>query len=84
MRIAAVARTHVLKRDDLSTPQARARACEQASIQLSLQNLMTFPWISERVEQGTLRIHGWYYDLDHGDLLSLDPGTDRFTSVMGT
>jgi carbonic anhydrase len=84
MRIAAVARTHILKRDDLSTPQARARACEQASIQLSLQNLMTFPWISERVDQGTLRLYGWYYDLDHGDLLSLDPGTDRFTSVTDT
>lgn len=84
MRIATVARACVLKRDDLSTPQARARACEQASIQLSVQNLMTFPWISERVAQGSLRLHGWYYDLDHGDLLCLDPKTDRFTSVTAT
>jgi carbonic anhydrase len=84
MSIAAVVRARVIKRDGLSTPQAQARACEQASIQLSLQNLMTFPWISELVEQGTLRLHGWYYDLDHGDLLLLDSGTDRFTSVTGT
>jgi carbonic anhydrase len=81
MRIAAAARARVLRQNDLTTPQARAQACEQASIQLSLHNLMTFPWISERVEQGTLRLHGWYYDLDHGDLLCLEPATDRFASV---
>jgi len=84
MSIATVARARVLRQDELATPQDRARACEQASIQLSLENLMTFPWISERVEQGILQIHGWYYDLDHGDLLCLDPETDRFTSLTSS
>ena len=82
MSIAHAARGQVLARDDLATPQARARACEQAGIKLSLQNLMTFPWISERVEQGALQLNGWYYDLDHGDLLCLDPSSGRFASVI--
>lgn len=81
MSIAQTARAQVLAQEDLTTPEARARACEQAAIKLSLQNLMTFPWISERVDREALRLHGWYYDLDHGELLRLDPSSGRFVSV---
>jgi len=53
--------------------QETARAVEQAAIQISLNNLMTFPWVRERVENGRLTLHGWYFDLDHGDLLQYQP-----------
>ena len=57
-------------------PQAplaeKERACEQRAILVSLNNLMTFPWIHERVEQGILRLHGWYFDIEHGQLLNYD------------
>ncbi len=43
-------------------------ACEKATITQSLQNLMTFPWINERVKQEKLTLHGWYYDLNTSDL----------------
>jgi hypothetical protein len=65
-------------------------ACEQAAIQLSLQNLMSFPWVSERVEQRTLQLDGWYYDLDHGDLQPppigrpLRIGYGRVQVILGT
>jgi len=45
------------------------REIEQAAIRISLRNLMTFPWIRERVEHGELNLHGWYFDLDGGELL---------------
>jgi carbonic anhydrase len=50
----------------------KERACEQRAILVSLNNLMTFPWIRERVEQGILRLHGWYFDIEHGQLLNYD------------
>jgi carbonic anhydrase len=57
-------------------PQAplaeKERACEQRAILVSLDNLMTFPWIRERVAQGILRLHGWYFDIEHGQLLNYD------------
>jgi carbonic anhydrase len=40
-----------------------AKAAEQAAVRLSLKNLRTFPWVAERLEAGTLTLHGWYYDL---------------------
>ncbi|TCT03256.1 carbonic anhydrase [Aquabacter spiritensis] len=49
---------------------------ERAAILGSLDNLMTYPWVRERVEAGTLALHGWWFDLDSGDLWATDaPGT---------
>ena len=54
------------------------KACEQRSVLVSLQNLMGFEFVRERVEKGTLKIHGWYFDLQAGELLCYNPETDSF------
>ncbi len=41
---------------------------ERAAIAGSLKNLLTYPWLRERVDAGTLQLHGWWFDLDTGDL----------------
>ena len=51
------------KTADYEDPAERQHDCEKAALKLSLKNLMTFPWIAERVEAGKLQLHGWYYDL---------------------
>ncbi len=71
MRIAAQARDSALNNPLFSTTDMRRRHCEQAAIQLSILNLMTFPWIEEKVEQKKLRLHGWYFDLGSGELIRL-------------
>lgn len=78
MGIAAEAREHVERELNASASEVRHRACEQKSILVSLQNLMTFPWIRSRVEQGKLTLHGWYFDIEHGELLGYDTTTRRF------
>jgi len=65
-------------------PAAQARACEQAAILVSLENLLTFPWIRERVELGRLVLHGWYFDLEKGVLLGYDAEHKRFEPLSGT
>lgn len=42
--------------------------CEQAAVGFSLQNLMTYPFIKERVEAGTLALKGWHYNIVSGAL----------------
>jgi carbonic anhydrase len=59
----------------------RRRACEQHAILVSLKNLMTFPWIRERVEQGSLTLHGWYFDIEPGELLGYNLATRRFEAL---
>jgi carbonic anhydrase len=43
---------------------------------------MTFPFIRERVEAGTLQIHGWYLDIAEGQLSSYDPAADKFSPLV--
>jgi carbonic anhydrase len=59
------------------------RACEQQAILVSLDNLMTFSWIRERVDEGELALHGWYFDIEHGELLGYNPVTCRFETLHG-
>ncbi len=62
-------------------PEAARRMCEQETVALSLANLMTFPWILERVQTGRLSLHGWWYNLETAELMRLDPTTNNFQPV---
>lgn len=64
-----------------ATPDERQRACEQQAIMVSLENLITFPWIAERVESGDLALHGWYFDIEAGELHVFDAPTNTFRLV---
>lgn len=58
--------------------ESRVRVCEQSAILLSLRNLMTFPFIRSRIEDSRLAIHGWFFDIDTGELLGYDLLTKEF------
>uniref|UniRef100_A0ACD5Y140 Uncharacterized protein n=1 Tax=Avena sativa TaxID=4498 RepID=A0ACD5Y140_AVESA len=42
--------------------ESQCRHCEKESINSSLLNLLTYPWIEERVREGTLNLHAGYYN----------------------
>ncbi len=46
---------------------------EQAAVLGSLRNLLTFPWIMERVVRGELALHGWWFSLSEGRPMAFDP-----------
>jgi len=74
-------RTEVLQDDTLTDKVSRYNCCEQKGIQQSLQNLMTFPWVKERVEAGTLKLHGWRYDLSSSELCAMDNQSGKFNRI---
>ncbi|BAN35854.1 carbonate dehydratase [Sulfuricella denitrificans skB26] len=78
MKVASNARNRVLSRMHGEPREKQVRACEQEAILVSLDNLLTFPWILERVAQRKLTLHGWYFDLEHGELLRFNPDSNRF------
>ncbi len=79
MSIAGEARERAHR--DFDTLDEQAHACELEAIKISLRNLQSFPWIRSRVEQHTLQLHGWHYDMVSGDLLRLDTGSGKFVPV---
>jgi len=81
MQLAEEARASMERAFAGATSEERERACEQRAILASLDNLMTFSWIRERVEQGSLALHGWYFDMENGLLLGYDVTTRRFETL---
>jgi carbonic anhydrase len=45
------------------------RQLEFASVELSLKNLMTFPFVQKAMEKGELQLHGAYFGVASGKLL---------------
>ncbi len=80
--IAAAARERVMRELAGEPEPVKTRACEQGAIQLSLENLMSFPWIRERVEAGAMELHGWYFDIDAGELLAYSAETGGFAPLV--
>ncbi|MFO1112887.1 MAG: carbonic anhydrase [Rhodospirillales bacterium] len=58
--------------------EVQLRMLTQEAIKTSLANLLSFPWINERIEDGRLRIHGWRFDLDEGSMYAYVPERDCF------
>lgn len=48
------------------------RATEAAMVVQHLANLMTYPAVARRVADGTLSLHGWYYDIEKGLVQTYD------------
>ena len=67
VRIAEPARQRAM-----SAPvERRQDVCEHEAVRLSLENLMTFPWIAGAVRAGTLKLHGCFFDIRSGILEQL-------------
>ena len=80
MKIAKSARDKVLAEHADKNFVEQCTICEKASIDISLKNLMTFPWIKERYDAGKLYTHGWYFDIGSGSLLG--KSGDEFIPVQ--
>ncbi len=65
-----------------ATEDELAHAYEQWGIRVSLENLLTFPWIRKGVDSGDIHLHGWYFDLHDGKLLRYDDDTDDFIPIV--
>jgi carbonic anhydrase len=84
MSIAEPAKVKVLAELPDKDAALQQRAVEQAAILLSLENLRTFPWIDQRVANGELSLHGWYFDLNDGALLEYQAQSGLFRKVKET
>lgn len=79
--IAGRAKDRVLADLPDASPDEQWHACEEASILVSMENLLTFPWIKSRVQQGALMLHGWYFNIESGELEAYNPFSGEFEAL---
>jgi len=60
--------------------QGWIRQLEWAVVEYSLNNLMTFPAVRERVQNGSLTLHGAYFGVATGLLFVRDPQSGEFNA----
>lgn len=76
MRIIEPAREEVLRHSHDPSLATAQPALERAAIRLSLKNLMTFPFVRERVEQGRLSLRGAHFGIESGELELVEADED--------
>lgn len=57
------------------------RLTEKFSLISQVENLLTYPYVKEKVDNGTLYIHAWIYDIENGDIEYYDPDNYEFKSL---
>ncbi|MBU6448122.1 MAG: carbonic anhydrase [Rhodospirillales bacterium] len=70
MKIAKAARQRVCDSPETANAdfEAQCAACEHETVRVSLANLLTFPWIKERVMDGRLTLAGLHFNVETGHL----------------
>jgi len=57
------------------------RLTEKLSVVTQIENLLTYPYVKEKVDAGTLHIHGWVYDIETGQIEYYDPDESVYRSL---
>lgn len=78
INISSKAKEKVLREFSGFPKEKLIHECSKESIRVSLDNLLTFPWIKEKTDKGKLEIHGWHFSLKSGNLKILDKKTGKF------
>ena len=58
--------------------EAQRAFAEKVSVIYQLENLLTYPLLCERVEEKTLYLHGWYYNISDGSIEYFDDEAMEF------
>ena len=66
---------------DISDETERRDALEKQAVIVSLENLMTFPFVEDAVQKGQITLHGLWHDIGEGGLEQFDATTGRFAPI---
>jgi carbonic anhydrase len=85
MSIANIAKKKVIKQfgeaKTSSDIDLMCRHCEMESITVSIENLKTFPFVTDAVKNRGLNIMGIYFDLEQGQLFEYDETLKKYTLI---
>ena len=65
-----------------SAPELRQQLTEQENILEQLRNIQTYPFVIQALNNGTLHLHGWYYEIGTGEIYSFNPGKEVFEKIV--
>lgn len=55
--------------------------CIKLSLDKSWENCMSFPWIKQKVEEGKLKVHRWFFNLQTGIMSTHDEASGSYIDL---
>lgn len=53
----------------------------QLNVLLQMEHVKTYPQVKKRIEDGTLAVHGWWFDIAKADVYALDQEQKKFVLI---
>lgn len=63
--------------------QERVAAAVEENVLVQLENLRQFPFVASRLEKGALKINGWVFKIETGQVFDYDPTQGQFVPMEG-
>jgi carbonic anhydrase len=67
----------------LSDPEAVWKATVEENVLVQLENLRTHPPVAAALSRGEVKLHGWVYKLETGEVFEFDPAAGQFVPLDG-
>jgi carbonic anhydrase len=83
LELSAPVKQSVLKYYQGSKQEALVRITEEENVLFQLHNIQTYPFVKKALDEGSLHLHGWYYDIGTGSIYSYNSSKDIFEIVSG-
>lgn len=64
------------------TMAERLTMLAQMNVLLQLQHVQTHPMVAERLSAGTLKLHGWYFEIERAELSAYDAEKGSFQPLV--
>lgn len=68
--------------DHVTDPQHRMDLAAGENVLFALENLHSYYCVQDRLMDGTLRLHGWFFEIATAELLAYDPDTRQFSPLV--
>ena len=73
-----------IKNNYAHLPEGRAKetAAAEENVLFGLDNLHSYSCVQERLMDGSLRLHGWFFKIATAELFAFDPETRQFSPLV--
>lgn len=66
---------------DVTDPCKRLTLAVEENVLVQLENLRTHPSVAAALSRGQLKLHGWVYKFETGEVFAFDPDRNQFVSL---
>ena len=67
--------------EHLTDPQKRLTLAVEENVLVQLESLRTHPSVAAAIGRGDLKLHGWVYRFESGDVFGYNPGENAFLPI---